>query len=133
MGWLRDRLLVMSIYIHMLPLLPQDTAAADVARPAAGRIRAAPIAQHDPVRNTSIPRSCAAQLDAWCANSSDPALQPCYASANGTAFKVPFLAAFSTTEHGRERAWRCYSPSDLAGADPVHTPIMQRERPQEPC
>jgi hypothetical protein len=68
--------------------------------------------------------TCAAALDAYCGNASDPAVGPCYKTMHASHRKVPMVAAFSGDIKHPGRIWRCYSPSDLSG--PATTPIMQR-------
>jgi hypothetical protein len=70
--------------------------------------------------------ACAAKLDAWCGNESNPALSVCYKSMRATKVKIPLVAAYSGQSGApTERKWRCYSPTDLK-TDPSTTPVMQR-------
>lgn len=77
--------------------------------------------------STSDPTAgCAAKLDGWCGNESNPALATCYNSMRHAKVKIPLVAAYSgQSGNPTERKWRCYSPTDLKG-DPAKTPIMQR-------
>eukprot|EP01043_Picozoa_sp_COSAG02_P061764 COSAG02_NODE_8364_length_2597_cov_1.446757_2_plen_429_part_00 len=73
--------------------------------------------------------SCAALLDRYCANETDPLLARCYKGMRDGLHgkvKIPLVAAFSGSEDGPTRAWRCYSPTALK-QDPSATPLMQRE------
>jgi hypothetical protein len=68
--------------------------------------------------------ACAADLDAYCGNASDPGLAPCYASIRASHRETPMVAAYSGDIKHSEPIWRCYSPSDLSGG--ATTPLMRR-------
>lgn len=69
--------------------------------------------------------ACAATLDKYCGDESNPDLKVCYASMRKDKQKIPLVAGFSGPPIG-SRFWRCYSPDDLAGADPAAQPLLNR-------
>jgi polygalacturonase len=78
----------------------------------------------------SISAPCAAELDAWCArrhNNSLGHMDACYATLERENSTLPMVAAF-TINKGENRAWRCYSPDNLAPSNPIlarkyHCPV----------
>ena len=79
-----------------------------------------------------MPTACAAMLDAYCGNESNPELRVCYSSMRKSKVKIPLVAGFSGP--GADRL-RCYSPSDLNGTNPAARPLLQRvyTKPYRPC
>ena len=103
------------------------------------RASSSPLHVHVAVRNThpvylmlktddepAPPATCAAELDAYCANESDPELTSCYALMRATHRRIPMVAAFSGDIKHAEQIWRCYSPTDIRNWTPG-MPLMQRQ------
>ena len=108
-----------------LPLIAAAVAAAAVGAGSTSSTTAGGAGGTGGRRSDSDPTpACAANLDAYCGNASDPGLASCYASIRASHRETPLVAAYSGDIKNSEQIWRCYSPSDLSGG--AGTPVMLR-------
>ena len=66
--------------------------------------------------------ACADTVDRFCGDRSNSLLSACYKAQHDPSVRL--LAAFSTSDGGSTKAWRCYAPYDLNGPHPAAVPLL---------